>query len=69
MSTTVQVTDQYGGHINATREIVTGFIHVEIFDARTDETDEYLMDPEDPEVSKWLKGVYQPIHLDILLGS
>lgn len=68
MSTTVQVTDRFGGHIDATKDNVTGLIAVEIYDGRTDEITEYLMDPSDPDVIRWLSCVYQPIHLNILLG-
>ena len=65
---TVEVTDQYGGYIRSQKDIVTGLINVEIFNGRTGENDEYLMDSTDPDVLRWLKTVYQPIHLDILLA-
>jgi hypothetical protein len=66
---TVQVTDQYGGYINSAKEVLTGLIHTEIFNGRTGDLDEYLFDPNEPKVVEWLKSVYQPIHLNILLGK
>ena len=68
MNATVEVTDQYGGYIRSNKELFTGLIRTEIFDGRTGETDEYLFDPTDPEVIRWLHVVYQPIHLQILLN-
>ena len=66
---TVEVTDQFGGYVRSTKNIVTGLIDVEIFNGRTNDTSKILMDPKDPEVLSWLKLVYQPSHLDILLGE
>ena len=65
---TVEVTDQHGGFIRATREIVTGYIDVRIHDGRTGVDSSMLVNPNDPEVVAWLKEIYQPAHLDILLG-
>ena len=67
--TTVQVTDQYGGSITALKEIVTGLIYVEIDNVKGGYKDNFYLDQKDPESLKWLKSVFQPIHLDILLGE
>ena len=69
MSTTVQVMDQHGGQIVYTRELVTGFIRLDILDGRTGEESFMLVDPDDPIVKKVLKENLQPIHLKILMGE
>ena len=66
---TVQVTDRFGGSITAQKDILTGYIFIESVNGRTGESDSGLFDPEDPTVKQWLKEVFQPIHLDILLGN
>jgi hypothetical protein len=68
MGRVVEVTDQFGGYIRTTKDNVTGFVQINIFNARTNEETELLVDPENPEVLSYLEKVYQPIHLDILLG-
>lgn len=68
MSITVEVTDQHGGFIRSTRNKITGWIDVRIHNGKTGEDNSMLVDPHDPEVVAWLKEVYQPGHLDILLG-
>ncbi|MBP7177232.1 MAG: hypothetical protein KBA53_13585 [Thermoclostridium sp.] len=65
--TTVEVTDRAGGSIRSTRTPL-GLINVNIYNPQTDETIEYLMDPKEPKVIAWLESIYQPIHLNILLG-
>lgn len=65
---TVEVTDQYGGYIRSEKNVLTGLLEVAIFNGRTEEGAVYEMDPTDPEVIRWLRSVYQPIHLDILLS-
>lgn len=64
----VMAFDQHGGSIKATRKSL-GLVYVEIYDAQ--KNDEYAMifDPKDPEDLNWLKNVYQPIHLEVLLGE
>lgn len=69
MSTTVQVNDQYGGSVSAVKEIVTGLIYVEIDNVKAGHQDNFYLDPKDNEHVKWLESVFQPIHLDILLGN
>ena len=69
MSVAVQITDQFGGYINSIKDESTGLITVNIFNGRTREETELLVNPENPEVMKWLKRVYQPMHLAILLGD
>ena len=69
MATTVQVTDQYGGSITARKEIVTGLIYVEIDNVKGGYKDDFFLDKKDPESRKWLESVFQPIHLEILLGE
>ena len=66
---TVEVTDQHGGYIRGTKEIVTGYVKIDIFNVSNNEEDHYLMDPADQEVKNWLKNIFQPIHLEILLGG
>ena len=68
MGVTVEVTDQYGGYIRSRRNIVTDFIDVVIYNGRTDEKTFLLLDPKDAEDLKWLKSVYPPGHLSILLA-
>lgn len=68
-SVTVQVMDQHGGHINFLRNIVTGFIHIDIYDARNGEEKSMVVDPDEPEVKKFLKETLQPIQLEILLDQ
>jgi len=65
---TVEVTDQHGGYIRSNKDLLTERVVVEIFDARTNEKQFVLLDPKNAEHLKWLKSIYQPIHLDILLG-
>lgn len=69
MANVVEVTDQYGGYIRSSKDLVTGLIHVEVFNARTNETGEGLLDPKKEIHMEWLKSIYQPIHLEILLGE
>ena len=66
---TVEVTDQHGGYIRGTKEIVTGMVKIDIFNVRNNEEDHYLMDPSEKEVKDWLEKLFQPIHLEILLGE
>lgn len=65
----VEVRDQFGGYIRSEKNPVTGLINVIIFSALTEEATEYWMDPKEPKMIDWLKGVYQPFHLEILLGE
>ena len=65
----VEVTDQFGGYVRSTRDILTGYIFVNVFNGRTNEAQQLLLDPKEPEALKWLKQVYQPLHLDMLLGK
>lgn len=69
MANVVEVADQYGGYIRSSKDLVTGLINVKIFNARKDEESEYLLDPKKEIHMNWLKSVYQPIHLEILLGE
>ena len=69
MSATVQVMDQHGGQAIYSKNLVTGFINVDIFDGRTGEESHMLIDPDDPRVKKFLKENLQPVHLEILLGE
>jgi hypothetical protein len=66
---TVEVNDSHGGYIKGTKEIVTGMVKIDIFNPHNNEEDHYLMDPSEKEVKDWLKKVFQPIHLEILLGE
>jgi hypothetical protein len=65
----VEVTNQHGGYIRSSKDLVTGLINVKVFNPRKDEESEYLLDPKDEFHMNWLKSVYQPIHLEILLGE
>jgi len=69
MATTIQLTDQYGGYVNFTKCIVTGYINIDILDGRTGEKKSMLVDPDDPQVMDYLKKNLQSIQLDILLGK
>lgn len=69
MSITVEITDQFGGYIRSFKDEATGLINVEVYNGRTDETTDYLFYADDPEVISWLEGVYQPLHLKMLLGK
>ncbi|MDD3229755.1 MAG: hypothetical protein PHE09_11120 [Oscillospiraceae bacterium] len=66
---TVEVNDSRGGYIRGTKEIVTGMVKIDIFNPLNNEEDHYLMDPSEKEVKDWLKKIFQPIHLEILLGE
>ena len=63
----VEVRDQRGGFIRSSKDLLTGYIKVIIFNGLSEMTDELIMDPKDPEVINWLKGIYSPIHLEMLL--
>ena len=69
MSTIVEVRDQHGGHVRATKDIITGHILVYIYDARNEQEEQFLVDPKDQRIIDWLSQVFQPGHLTILLGD
>lgn len=67
---TVEVNDRYGGYIRSTKCQLTGFINVELCDGQSKVISNMVMlNPKKPDVIAWLKMVYQPIHLEILLGE
>jgi hypothetical protein len=67
--TKVEVTDQYGGSVSAMKEIVTGLIYVEIDNVKGGYKDNFYLDLKDETHVKWLKNVFQPIHLSLLLDD
>jgi hypothetical protein len=68
MGTTVQVTDQYGGQITAGRNLLTRLIEVQIVLGDGQES-MVTLNPKEPEAMKFLREIFQPIHLEILLES
>lgn len=66
---TVQVTDNYGGTITASKDRLTGYIMVEVMSGRTGETEAAYLDPNDEVAIAWIKEVFPPIHCDILFGT
>jgi hypothetical protein len=69
MSIKVAVVDAFGGSIEATRDPLTGYIFLDVRDGRSGEEEKFSVDPGEPDVLAWLKKVFQPIHLDILLDK
>jgi hypothetical protein len=65
----VAVIDAFGGSIQGIRDPLTGYVSLNVLDGRTGIEEKLTVDPNDPKVMGWLKKVFQPMHLDILLGE
>ena len=65
----VQVVDSYGGTLTAQKDKLTGNILIESVNGRTGEKDYAEVDPTEDAIKIWLKEVFPPVHLDILLGT
>jgi len=69
MGVTVELIDRDGGRIKSFKNNLTNLIEVEIFDSRTEKPQVVLIDPKNENDMNWLRGIYLPIHLELLLGN
>jgi len=65
---TVMINYPNGGYLSAKKNLLTGYIDIETYSGIT-ERDEFSVDPKEPDIVKWMKAIFQPIHLEILLDN